>query len=278
MKGAAGEAVEWLSTIMDSERPPATRYHFDGRDDWRNHATFTFDLAMVCRGLHAIRHVVPEHARSIASMNILSRALLTGDGLPVYINRQRDLPDRWSTSPGPYQLKAAAALLSVLDHPALWKTYEVWKSRAVTAMKPEEVHGALNAVEGLVQFGLFGRSEALPNAAHCFEVRFSDSAPWTRDPRSDVIAQAIRLGCVLRSFGFLPDHRWQDWLSDLRLLLEDFIDGSGRVSFRPSGHRPLHYNAWSAIFTYQALYYYERFIQGIEKNSVQLQSSASWYT
>src|SRR5437016_8756070 len=40
VRPAATAAVEWLGKVMSIDRPPATRYYFDNRDDWRNGATF----------------------------------------------------------------------------------------------------------------------------------------------------------------------------------------------------------------------------------------------
>ena len=121
------------------------------------------------------------------------------------------------------------------------------------AIDPENLHGSLYAIEGLVQFGLFGRSEAIIESARCFDFLFSTHAGWAHELRSDVIAQALRLGCVLQSLGQLTGSRWDCRLSDIRLSLEQFIDDSGSVSFRPLRHGPAHYNAWSAMFAHQAL-------------------------
>jgi len=66
--------------------------------------------------------------------------------------------------------------------------------------------------EGLVQFGTAGKPHALTEAAHCFELLY----PFIDDARSDVIAQAMRLGYTLRSLGFLQARGWSDRLHDLR--------------------------------------------------------------
>jgi hypothetical protein len=66
--------------------------------------------------------------------------------------------------------------------------------------------------EGLVQFGTAGKPHALTEAAHCFELLY----PFIDDARSDVIAQAMRLGYTLRSLGFLQARGWSDRLDDLR--------------------------------------------------------------
>ena len=247
VRPAATAAVDWLSTITSADRPPVTRYYFDDRDDWRNGATFTFDLAMLCRGLHAVRRLVPEQPRRAVLQRLLRHVLPAGEVLPVFINMRCDLPDCWSTKPGPFQLKTAAALLSFEDHPAVWKMFYRWSGRVLEGVDAGELHAAFYALEGLVQFGVSGRAEALHEAANCFEVLFT----CIDDLRSDVIAQALRLGSTLRSLGFLQTNAWNDRLAELRFRLEAFVADSGAVSFRPLGCVPVHLNTWAAIFAHQ---------------------------
>jgi len=135
-----GCRVAWYG--YECRSPPATRYYFDDRADWRNAATFTFDLAMVCRGLHAVRRLVPEHSRRDVLQKLLRHVMPTSDVLPVFINMQRELPDRWSTRPGPFQLKTAAALLSIQEHPAFWKMFYRWNGRVLDGLDAGELHAA----------------------------------------------------------------------------------------------------------------------------------------
>jgi hypothetical protein len=247
LRTAATAAVEWLGRVPNADHPPATRYYFDDRDDWRNGATFTFDLAMICRGLHAVRRLVPESYRRDVLHRLLRHALPDGDELPVFVNMRRELPDCWSTRPGPFQLKTAAALLSFQEHPALWKMFYRWSGRVLDGIDPGELHAAFYALEGLVQFGVLGKSQAFDEAANCFALLF----PYVDDARSDVIAQALRLGRTLRSLGFLQSNAWKDRLIELRLRLDAFITDFGAVSFRPIASRPVHFNTWAAIFAHQ---------------------------
>jgi hypothetical protein len=172
-----------------------------------------------------------------------------GDVLPVFINMRRELPDCWSTRPGPFQLKTAGSLLSFQDHPSLWKIFYRWSGRVLDGIDAGELHAAFYALEGLVQFGVSGEAEALHEAANCFEVLFASIDHL----RSDVIAQGLRLGHVLRSLGFFQTNTWNDRLAELGLRLEAFVADSGAVSFRPSASRPVHFNTWAAIFAHQYL-------------------------
>ena len=251
MREAATAVVHWVDTVTSTDHPPATRYYFVDCEDWRNSATFTFDLAMLCRGLYAVRGLVAEQPRKHLLQKLLRHAMPAGDVLPVCINIRGELPDCWSTKPGPFQLKTAAALLSFQDHPALWKTFHTWNGRVLDGVHDGELHAAFYALEGLVQFGVCGKPESIREAANCFEVLFER----IDDARSDVIAQGLRLGSTLRSLGFLQAKVWDDRLAELRLRLEPFVSDSGAVSFRPAGHRPVHFNTWAAIFAHQCFIY-----------------------
>jgi hypothetical protein len=63
--------------------------------------------------------------------------------------------------------------------------------------------------------------------------------------RSDVVAQTLRLSYLLESDNSRT--------LALQRLLEEFIDPAGSVSFRALAYRPLHWSAWSAMFTYDSL-------------------------
>ncbi len=212
---AALAAVEWLQTITSFDHPPATRYYFDDSDDWRNDATFTFDLAMMCRGLHAVRGMVPERPRKQLLQKLLRHVLPPGNSLPVFINARGELPDRWSTRPGPFQLKTAAALLPFERHPAIWSTFYRWRGRILEEVDSGELHAAFYALEGLMQFAISGKPEAIHEVANCFEALLSNR------------------------------------LEELRFRLETFVSESGAISFRSGGYRPTHFNTWATIFAYQ---------------------------
>jgi hypothetical protein len=246
---AANAAIAWLNTLSSDDCLPATRYYCDNRDDWHNDATFTFDLAMICRGLHAVRRLAPERPRKNILRKLLRQVLSGGAEIPVAIKVRQELPDRWSTRPGPFQLKTAAALLSIKEHPALWKTFYHWSGRVLDEINPNELHSAFYALEGLIQFGVFGAPKALQEAANCFETLFGE----IDDSRSDVIAQGLRLGCGLRSLGFLQSSGWKNRLVELRVRLETFISDFGGVTFSPFAHKPVHINTWAAIFAWQGL-------------------------
>src|SRR3989442_3482845 len=86
VRQTATAVVHWVDTVTSTDHPPATRYYFVDCEDWRNSATFTFDLAMLCRGLHAVRRLVAEQPRKHLLQKLLRHAMPAGDVLPVCIN------------------------------------------------------------------------------------------------------------------------------------------------------------------------------------------------
>jgi hypothetical protein len=222
--------------------------------DWRNDAVFTFDLSMAARGISDWRRLImpagePTPLQWILSL--LSDACTAGHSLPVCINARGELPPRWSTQPGPYQLKTAAALLFSVEtlpgslRDAAWNTYDRWRSVSPEVNESADLHPALYALEGLVEFGSHGDAEAFELAARRLSVISPKLCVWSDEMRSDVVAQALGLSHTL---GYDSSRT-----EPLRRLLEEFIDPVGRVSFRPLAYRPLHWNAWSAMFTYDSL-------------------------
>jgi hypothetical protein len=82
--------------------------------------------------------------------------------------------------------------------------------------------------------------------------------------RSDVVAQALRAGCILFRRRLLPasDRNALEALADalLRFVAPDgavfYARSQAPASAPPSASR--HQNAWSAMFSYQAFVFYEQ--------------------
>lgn len=85
----ASRAVEWLYAIS-RQGIPLTRY-FVGHSnvlDWRNDAAFSFDIAMVLRGLALVKGIVPEGIRSetqSAFQGLLTQFVSPGHAINPYI-------------------------------------------------------------------------------------------------------------------------------------------------------------------------------------------------
>ena len=261
----ANRAVKWLQGTCANGDAPRTRYYLQqGAADWRNDAVFSFDLAIVLRGLGSVKGLVPEKIRQDtvdALRGHFHRFVSSDRQLVPYIHRTDQLlPDRWSTRPGPHQLKTAAAVLSSGDglekelKQASLNMYARW--RAPFFPRGAELHAALYAVEGLILFGVHGCHEAWNAAADQYE-RCAEQFTYVR---SDVVAQALRAGCVLRSRGFLQRPGWDERIRKLADVLAGFVGKDGAVLYSdPTSSTLLHLNACSAMFAYQAFTFYQRF-------------------
>jgi hypothetical protein len=260
----AKRAVIWLHAKCTNGNAPLTRYYLQqGVADWRNEAVFSFDLAIVLRGLASVRGLVPEKLRQ-DTVDALHRhfcVFVSSDGqlVPYIHSTGKLLPDRWSTRPGPCQLKTAAALLCSGDglaeelKQASFNMYARW--RAPFLPHADELHAALYAVEGLILFGVHGCHEAWKAAADQY-VRSAEQLTYAR---SDVVAQALRAGCVLLSRGLLQRPGWDEKIRKLAEVLAGYVGKDGAVLYSdPPASSPLHLNACSAMFAYQAFTFYKR--------------------
>src|ERR1041384_6989389 len=203
LSASAAEAINWFTRIANGDLPLLTRYYesmsggavYDRarqKEDWRNRAVFTFDLSMSLRGVSDSRRLTtPEiGAEPLRWMlSLLSDACTAGAALPVFINATGELPSRWSTQPGPYQLKPAAALLfSVGTLPgslrdAAWNTYDRWRPVSAELNGPADLHPALYALEGLVEFGRHRDTEAFELAARRLEDLSRTLCRWPNETR-----------------------------------------------------------------------------------------------
>lgn len=111
-------AVEWLNVCYKNNPIPATRYYLNSNisKDWRNQVIFSFDLAMIVRGLSKAGSVLGASicADVLAQVCNLLSCLLDDDGCfrsHVALNNAVNIPITWSTQPGLYQVKTAAAIL-----------------------------------------------------------------------------------------------------------------------------------------------------------------------
>jgi hypothetical protein len=224
---------------------------------------FSFDVAMVFRGLAGIQGLVDEHLRleSICAVQRQLQNFISSDGqlLPCVRRAAKDLPSRWSTRYGPFQLKTAAALFhsgQTLNgglKEASLRIYEAW--RTPFAVCSGEMHAALYAVEGLILWALNGHCDAWAAAL----LQYERCVAQCTYARSDIVAQLLRAGCVLRRAGLLGGSKWDGTLEALAAAVTNFVGKDGQVLYgappRPSLR---HENSWSAMFTFQALTYYMR--------------------
>jgi hypothetical protein len=260
----AQRAVTWLHAKCRNG-VPLTRYFAEANmHDWRNDAIFSFDLAMVLRGLQSVKGIVDEPIRkeTLNAFHSEMRKLISPDGqlIPYRQRSNSTVKDRWSTRPGPFQIKAAAALLgsdSMLDsalRDAAFQAFQRWRSSSFS--DAGELHPTMYAVEGLILFGLHGCADAWRAAADLYRqcMERIDCA------RSDVVAQALRAGCILFRRNVVPSS--VRGLETLVEALVRFVGQDGAIVYtHTNALSSRHQNAWGAMFAYQALVFYEQLDQ-----------------
>jgi hypothetical protein len=266
---AAADA--WLEGEWRIAQPPTRRYLLRTEPDWRNDAAFSFDCAMMLRG------VAGDGARRTraALEAALLRFVEPGGTLRTHVPRASGvaIPARWSTTAGPFQLKTAAAILSApCDSPALRAAAEATAHRWLDWYRTHELVGELHPllyhVEGQLLLGTARREpERWQLAAAIFDEimarqRSDGDLPSTladerSEPRCDVTAQALRIGSLLVQAGLLPERRMRR-LGGLADALRAYADPSGGLRFSRADGAPAHVNVWCTVFAYQALALFER--------------------
>ena len=268
-------AEQWLHALW-SKPPPPTRHYVTAIQDWRNEATFTFDCSIMLRGLGDRVGAQARNTR-LAIMHQLTQHV-ADDGsfvsqLPLG-TRKADLPRRWSTMAGPFLLKAAAATLSVGDLTpdvvvAAERTATKWCDWYKQHQPAGDLHPLLYYLEGLFLLNVpisktEGSGTLLSVYLHVLSLQRDDgSLPQNFEDResparADVLAQALRLGCLMIGSGLLERRLWAQHLDRLAASLETFIDESGGVRFQHVADATPQINVWCSIFAYQALVLYDR--------------------
>ena len=268
----AFRAVSWLSQQAGSTDALLTRFPLNGRaPDWRNRGFFSFDLAMMCRGVAAVRDCVPRDLAQECLDRLLRlyARFCPGDGtltavLPRDSTALGGLPSRWSTRPGPYQLKPAAAILAIPRdiagaplHDEMKTVYFSWRNHCQEEPRRVALHPLLYHVEGLLlgfDCGIDPGGLAVARSLYPSILRRVER----HCPRSDVLAQALRAGCLL-----LGETGDIGAMARLCGKLSSFLDANGALLFRRAldgGVR--HWNTWSAIFGHQGLTFFDRVDRG----------------
>lgn len=274
---ARDATVRWLNGELGRPDGPRTRCHLTATPgaaaDWRNHARFTFDLGMVHRGAAA--------ATGPGTQALLERTAELLDGM-----RDADgswtgcrphgaaapLPERWSTVPGPHLLKAAGGVLALAapgHAPTVLAAARETLARhapGLAAELPTMSHPGLYALEGLLQAESAGHREHLDELLTGYHRLAAQPGGVPREyadlpdsrVRSDVVAQLLRVGCVLADRGEL-DGAERAALDRLAALLADRVGPDGALPFEDGG---AYGNTWCAMFAHQALAFHARLTAG----------------
>jgi hypothetical protein len=247
--GRMTAAIAFLMREWSKEAPAATRAGSPG--DWRNGAVFSFDLAMIMQGLADAAPIVGEQLCTDVAKHLepwLER-MVDADGILIpYLALETDgLPARWSTRPGPFQAKTAAAMLAVPEH---WVSPRVSEASRRTmgrwigaAAQHSELHARFYAIEGSIR----GGGELSPKLV----LEGLGAEGWLPEEigtpksfaRGDVQAQALRLLCLSP----LID---EATLETVTASLIRHVRDDGSVGFRIGESAA---NVWCAMFAHQAL-------------------------
>ncbi|MDT5016059.1 MAG: hypothetical protein QOD39_2219 [Mycobacterium sp.] len=268
----ARRAACWMASRIEEQAAPATRlYLAEPSSDWRNNAVFSFDLAMAARGLAATRQLAGRRQRRRALAAICTRLSRISADTDVMASHElvvgdaTTMPDRWSTRPGPHHLKAAAAVLHlpkrVTDESMIVvarRTCDHWATSFTADEWPcQELHAALYALEGMLIRATGGDDLVAVERVftRLMELQTADGKlPETvagGAVRSDVLAQALRVGMLLRGRQRLSGPVWSDRIDRLTNALLGFIRPDGGVLFALDQSIS---NTWCAMFAHQALY------------------------
>jgi hypothetical protein len=277
------QALDWMtSTTSDGAVPPTRLYLSPADDDWRNAAIFSFDLAMAARGVACFAAAIrTDEAETIIRALGARLQEVCSDTVPLRSHALRDgpgvsLPDRWSTRPGAHHLKAAAAVLrlpgDVFDEAlmrACRETVDYWAAGMRSSWPSRELHPLLYGLEGLLILEPAPSEKTLDLVEDLYERLLQLQAPdgslpgeaigAARVVRADVLAQALRLGALLRAAQRLRGDGWGRRLDALAEALLRHVRADGGVLF--STDRDIA-NAWCAMFAHQALLLHSRAADG----------------
>lgn len=267
---AATAAADWTARVLADGAVPATRAYVNGSDadDWRNRAVFFFDLAMLLRGVCAVREtgladvapstiarLVEELARFADAGTI--RAARTAPGV--------ELPPRWSTLGGPFEVKASSRVELAARHVALPAALaDACRGLAqgyrddIATLRLDMLHPTLYFAEGMLVAEPDCTAAIATLARRCLALADADgNLPEAEDssvPRSDILAQTLRVLLLTNAADGADVERVANALCTR-------VDAAGRLPFRVDVNA-LQPNVWCAMFAEQALRWYARALRG----------------
>ncbi len=251
---------------------------------------------MILRRLYAIQRYLPSN-RLTETITVYKKYLLDfhDNSFPIKPYREkihRNTPERWSTKPGPHQVKIASLLLFLdsktdpILYNFLFSLYSYWKNYLISGENIQSTHSLLYYLEGVILIGIFVEDRISLHSATKYFKRIlnsqtqhgflpSDLHNISNHFRSDVQAQALRIGAILNQYGYLDDPADLLKLNRVMKELTGFIDRKGAVNFYPlrvTDSNNGNWNTWCSMFTYQAILYFDKTISNstIHPNLIKL--------
>jgi hypothetical protein len=245
---------------------------------------FAIDIGSAIRGINAIIPYTDHYSASVELagdyMAHLMQMRTPNNALQGYLLIDPDeiIPETWYTQPDAHHLKIVSGFLSLPprlldDEPCdvLQKTFTTWcHSFEFAEELTLDLVPTFHFLEGLIVLAMGHYAPGLWEIATTVYKRIMRQQTKRGylpsnlvDPypvyRSDVIAQALRVGCILRKYGYLTDDSDDEQLWKLYDSLLDFIGPTGGVSLFPvKGNQGSYWDTMATMYAYQALCLYCR--------------------
>jgi len=274
-------AIDWaVCAFAHAGQAPQTRIYLDAAEpDWRNDAVFFFDLAMLLRGIDAADEAgIARPSRVLrATLHEQLTQFVNGDALraAIQLRGAQSLPPRWSTLGGPFLVKASSRvaygarhcpLPAALAHACANDTAQ-WSPLA-GEIDLGMLHPTLYFAEGLL-LSRPDRADAIAQLLQrCLTLTHADGslpesayqnradqnqADGSARVRNDILAQALRVGILLRD-AQAERAPTQTALDRLAAALMQRIDGGEFLAFNTDTAGQA--NVWATMFAEQALRWY----------------------
>ena len=276
---AAARATDWARRQFERGTLPPTRaYLVDAPHDWRNDAAFFFDFAMLLRGLCAasearliapplqtLQRIVDELERFVSPDGEIHAARVLRAGA--------QLPTRWSTLGGAFEVKASSRVTLAARYlslpPRLQEACEALADRysdSAQKIALDMLHPTLYFAEGLLVARPRCAGQVAVLLQRLLELQHADGSLPEADrgsplPRSDIIAQALRVGLLLQ-VQRVDGAPAPDVLHRLAGALIERVDAAGRIAFVPDTSAAALPNVWCGMFAEQALRWYGACCEG----------------
>lgn len=279
--------------------------------DFANGVVHSFDNGIVLNGLMDIYEATKEGrylrvANKIGNLLVETMQKEDGSLYASYSHKEENFKDhdeKWSTQSGSFHAKVAMGLLKLYEATKNDKYKEAVIKLCNSALKLQEAEGRFisykkekdthlhphcYSAEGLLFAGIYLKNEAYIKSA-------VNATKWALErqmenkgipsmyvkgqsvniERSDVIAQVLRLGIIMRSMDLI-DKEYDSILDNIAERLLEFqykntdikTEGSfvygHDVDYRDNlkGEKKDHANSWCTMFAMQALMYYKDYKEG----------------
>jgi hypothetical protein len=274
---AAARATDWAKRQLERGALQTRSYLIDAPHDWRNDATFFFDLAMLLRGLCAAAeaHLIAPPLLTLQRLVDELDQFVSPDG-EIHATRVlrpgTQLPTRWSTIGGAFEVKASSRVILAARYALLpQRLHDACDALAQRyADSPAKIaldmlHPTLYFAEGLLVARPHSAAQVAQLLQRCLALQNPDgtlpeASAGSTLARSDIIAQALRIGLLLQARGI--DTLDRAALERLARALVNRVDATGQIPFVPDASPAAQPNVWCGMFAEQALRWYARACSG----------------